>query len=287
MISNLFKKISNESMSLYINILFSYAFKGASILLSVLMTPIYIRYFSNETVLGGWFTALSILNWIMFFDFGVGNGLRNKLTDSLAAKDVQMTKKLISSTYIIMLFVMLALLTIGLVIIYFIDFNVLLDVPEYLIAPRIFKISILILFIGTLLSFYFNISTSIMHTIQKSGFTGLFSLISNFLILLSMVVFKSPNLELRFLVLSIVFSVSVSLPLIMATLLIFVGKLRDSRPKIPFFDSKIAKNVLKIGGLFFWIQLALLIINSTDQIIVTNIFGSERVVEYQIYHKLF
>ena len=44
---------------------------------------------------------------------------------------------------------------------------------------------------------------------------------------------------------------------------------------------------MKVGIAFFIIQLSLVVINSTDSFLVSNVFGSEVVVEYQKYYKLF
>lgn len=285
--SKIYKNIDSQSVSLYTNILVSYILKGGSLLISMILTPLFIAYFNNQVVLGGWFTILSILNWIMYFDFGVGNGLRNLLTKSITEDDINQTNKLISSTFIIMLFIVLMVFCSGAAVLLIFDSNDLLNIPAVVLDETTLFIALFILFLGTLTSFYLNLTTSIMHSIQKSGWTGLFPLVSNILILSFIIFYKSESLNEKFIYLSLVYSVSISLPLIIATFYIFKHDLRGFSPKIRYFDKRSAYYMVKLGGLFFWIQVALLFINSTDQILITHMYGAPYVVEYQLYHKIF
>ena len=45
--------------------------KVLALIVSFLSTPLMMSFFSNEAVLGAWFTILSVLNWISFFDDAV------------------------------------------------------------------------------------------------------------------------------------------------------------------------------------------------------------------------
>ena len=61
--------------------------KGAAVLVALLTIPAYMAYFSDNTVLGIWYSMLSILNLVVSFDLGLGNGLRNKLAYALEEGD--------------------------------------------------------------------------------------------------------------------------------------------------------------------------------------------------------
>ena len=88
---------SKTNKSLLINIFSSYLVKGLGVLCSLISMPLFLKYFNDQMILGVWFTMLSVLNWILVFDMGIGNGLRNHLTKALAKKDFQSAKQLVSS----------------------------------------------------------------------------------------------------------------------------------------------------------------------------------------------
>ena len=75
--------------------------KGASMILNFVMTPMYLDYFKDQDVLGIWYTLQSILIWILTFDLGVGNGIRNQLAAAIAKGDDEKEKTIVSSGYIV------------------------------------------------------------------------------------------------------------------------------------------------------------------------------------------
>src|SRR5690625_7361990 len=89
------------------------ALRFLSILLSLAVMPAYLNYFSNSAVLGTWFTVLSLLNFLSFFDFGVGNGLRNNVAKAMSKKGTGGARELISAGYHLALIVMVVTAVIG------------------------------------------------------------------------------------------------------------------------------------------------------------------------------
>lgn len=58
-------------------------FKGLAVAAFLFAVPLMIRYLGQEQY-GAWSTLLFIMSWVVFLDLGIGNGLRNKLAESLA-----------------------------------------------------------------------------------------------------------------------------------------------------------------------------------------------------------
>lgn len=76
----------------------SFFFKGLTIFASFLSIPLMIKYLGIEQY-GVWSTLLSIVSWIVLFDIGIGNGLRNKISEALAKENKVEVHKYISTAY--------------------------------------------------------------------------------------------------------------------------------------------------------------------------------------------
>ena len=71
------------------NSMWSIGFKGAEYLLTFLTTPLLLRCLGISKY-GVYTSALSLVSWIYYFDFGIGSGLRNKITESIVKEDYDM-----------------------------------------------------------------------------------------------------------------------------------------------------------------------------------------------------
>ena len=99
MIELIKNKIDENDWIVVKNILVSLFIKGGALLVSLLTMPAYFRYFNDEKILGVWFTILSMINWVINFDLGIGNGLRNYLVEAIAQDNTKKMKYYISSAY--------------------------------------------------------------------------------------------------------------------------------------------------------------------------------------------
>lgn len=73
---------SDRTKQAKINVWVSFLIKGVSILVSLVLVPLTLSYLTPFDY-GVWLTLNSILVWLDFFDVGLGNGLRNKLSNVL------------------------------------------------------------------------------------------------------------------------------------------------------------------------------------------------------------
>lgn len=108
------------------NIVFGIAFKGISIFLNFLIVPILIL-FLGKVEYGVWITIFSIVNWIFTFDLGIGQGLRNKLTEALSVNDLEKASQIISTSYVFITLFSLLIFILGIIFIYFSNFQDLLN----------------------------------------------------------------------------------------------------------------------------------------------------------------
>ena len=94
--------------------------KPIGMLLSFLYTPLLLNCLGEESY-GIWSTILSIINWINYFDVGIGNGLRNQLTKDVERKDNESARSSVSTAYILLSLVSFVILLFGSIIIYWLN----------------------------------------------------------------------------------------------------------------------------------------------------------------------
>ena len=247
-----------DNYNLFKNIFLSFVVKGFSLVVSLFSMSLYISYFNDDVILGLWFTLLSVLNWISTFDLGLGNGLRNKLVSFLIKNDKEKINQYISSSYIICGLFSFVVLLFGILILLFVDLNKVFNVSFNIVDKKFLLLSLLILFAGTMFSFVLKLINSIFYALQKSAINNIIALISSIIPLIFIACFKSNNNQINLFYLSIVYSISICLPLIIANIYAFKSKdMIGSFPKRKYFNKEIATTVLNLGGQFFIVQIYL------------------------------
>lgn len=263
--------------------------RGLGIACSIASMPLYIRFFHDNTVLGIWFTLLSVLNWILVFDMGIGNGLRNHLTVSLAQNDSVRSRQLISSAYFLLGSWTLIIALILIAAARLVSWNDVFNVDASVVPPSVLYQSIIISLVGIVLTFFFRIIESIFYALQKSALTNLIAFISQLLILLFLCTATPPARMTEALTdMSLAFAVSSNIGLILATLWMFSwGPLKKIRPHISYFRKDVSRDVLSLGILFLTLQILYMIISVTDSWFITKFYQPENTVDYQVYYKSF
>lgn len=286
---NKYKSILNnrDNKVIIYNILSSFFIKGAGMIISFLSLPAYLHYFDNEHILGYWFTVLAVLNWILTFDLGIGNGLRNSLVEAIHEDDVYKKRKLISSSYVITGLIVIFIFLIFLSIYREISWHHFFNIKNSVINVDNLNLSILILFTGILLQFFLRNITSILYALQKSSLNNLMMLVSNIVVVFFITIFKFNTLSESLIYLSLVYVIAINLPLLISTIIIFESSLKESKPRIKYFNKKEASTVLMLGGLFFGVQVLYMILTSTNEILISWFVSSEKVVEFQVYNRIF
>ena len=179
-IADLYRRFANNRALIY-NILGSFAVKGGTMLLSLISMPLYMNYFEDNILLGVWFTMHTVLSWILVFDLGIGNGLRNHLTTALAQNNRNAAKAYISSAYIMfaVFVVVLSLFVLG--ISHIVSWNKILNVPEYIIDPINLHRGVNITLVGIIFSFILRLINPILYALQRSALPNFLAFIGSLL----------------------------------------------------------------------------------------------------------
>ena len=289
MAANRFKnKLQGDTKVLTLNIINSFIVKGGSLFIALFTTPAYMRYFNDDALLGIWYTMLSILTWILYFDMGIGNGVRNKLVECLGENNKELARKYISSAYIFLAFISVFIGIIILVGFNYLNWNSILNVSEVSISKKILLQAVKIVVISILLQFILRIITSILYAVQKAFVPNFLSLCTNIILLIWVLGANARGFNNDIISLSIVYLLAVNVPLIIATLYVFMRPLKELSPDIKYFDKECAFDTFKTGGSFLTLQLMGMLVGSSLVVyLITALVGPKSVVEYNIYYKVY
>ena len=281
------KFLFQKEKQIIMNVFGSFFVKGASILLSLFTMPAYMRFFENDAVLGIWFTMLSVLNWIIMFDFGIGNGLRNKLAVTLYNGEKEKSQEYISSAYVSITGVAVLIGLIYMVMQYFLNWNSILNISMDSISSSTLRQSMNIIIIGILFRFVVGLSNSILYAMQKSALNNFLVLITNFLIYIYVMFAPNDTPEKNLLNLSFAQSILSNVPLLVVTFYLFLQPLKDMAPNLKKFKKTSAFEVLNIGVNLLWLQVVAMVVLSTHPFLITRLVGPQQVVEYNIYYRVY
>lgn len=284
MLSELFSsKDSSRSQRAQKNILILFVIQVFNFFTLMAMVPVSISYLGSIDY-GIWLTLASILSWLINLDFGIGNGLRNKLTEALALKDIKLARNYVSTAY--------AVFTVGVItaLLFYLLFHKLLNWASLLNAPpaylELLNTLVLYVIVLFLIQFLLKLITSVINADQSPALNGLLSLLINSLTLI-IILFISEFTEKSLFLFGIITSVVPVIIFLFASLILFSGKYKKISPLFRFIDFRYSSSLVKLGLQFFIIQISSLIIFTTDNIIITQLFGPEPVVIYNIAYKYF
>lgn len=247
------------------------------------IVPVTLNYL-GKTEYGIWLTLASILSWLINLDFGLGNGLRNKLAEALALNDLKLARIYVSTAY--------AVFSAGIFFAFVIYFTIhgLLNWADILQAPTEYTLLlnslVLYVIILFLVQFLLKLITSIINSDQRPALNGGLSLIINSLTLLVVYllsIYADPSLTIFALV-------SSGIPVLVffiASLFLFSGHFRNISPSFEFVNLKYSSSLVKLGMQFFVIQISSLIVFTTGNIIITQLYGPKTVVTYNVAYKYF
>lgn len=260
----------------------SVIYKILGIVVSFVSIPLMIKYLGNEQY-GIWSTILGIFSWIVLFDIGVGNGVRNKLAESLAKENKEEAQKYVSTGYISIGILSMSLLVLFNIVAYFINWQIVFNTIIVTNSELYLAVSLAGTFL--IVNFWLSLINQISNGLQKSQVVVFNQFLSNLLSLFFVfILYKFTEASLIKLILFYGFSLLISNFLV--TYWIFKNY-EFLIPKVKYFSKEYIKSITSLGFKFFIIQIAVVVIFTTDKIMITQLFGPEYVTNYDVVFKLF
>jgi O-antigen/teichoic acid export membrane protein len=277
--------ISGEERSVKVkkNIAALALLKGISVMITFLLVPLTLHYL-NPVQYGIWLTLSSIVAWMVYFDFGLGNGLRNKLAEALAHDDFELARSYVSTAYILITLVIIGFMILFFICNQFLNWTIILNTPSTMDKELSLLAIVIFIFYGIRLVSV--LIETILIADQKPAIANFIELIGSVLSLfLTYILVKTTQGSL--VLLGIALGLSTSVVPASASFFLFNSRYRSIAPAWKYFQVRYFRILMSLGLKFFILQITALIIFSTSNIIITQLFSPAEVVPYNIAFKYY
>lgn len=256
--------------------------RAVGIATTLVSVPLTVRYLGTEQF-GLWATITSFTALLGFADLGLSNGLVNGISEAHARDDQESARQYVSSAFFILVAIGAVLLAAFGLTYHLVPwarlFNV--DTPSAVAsAGPALAVFVLITVVGLPFGVVARIQSGYQEGFANSGWQGLGSVLS----LVGLVVAVALQAGLPWLVLA------VGLGPLMASLLNGVSLIRRRpwlSPSLRSATLPAARRIVRLGLMFFIVQIGTVVGFQTDNVIVARIMGAQKVAQYAIPMKLF
>lgn len=252
-------------------------------ILSFISVPLLLKIIDEERF-GIFQTILTFLAWASLANLGIGNGLRNKISEFLGGNREKEIRGLIGSAFTIAFWISLIFLIITSLFIWYI-FK-----PEWIINKTIIpdfeiKLTFLVTFFFFSLSLFFGLFISIAYGVHKSYLSTLVSILQYFIYCSLLLLLIKTNKNSYLVYVAFVNGVSI----IASQIFLFFSISKKSILWPPNFKErkKYYHELLNISVGFFVLQISSIILFSSDNLILSKLLGPSEVTQYSIASKIF
>ena len=263
------------------NISFGVIYKVINMGIVFTTIPLLLNYLEEEQY-GIWVTIFSLVNMALFVDGGIGNGLKTKLSKALSLKNYKLSNSYISTAYISVTILSILILIVGFLLIFNLDLKVLFNTSlTNQELRKVLSTTLILVIIG----FILNLHKSLYYANQEASKVELAALIYQLIILILIAVlyqFFSKNLFY----ISLVYGGANILVSLIFTFNFFKNN-KNLNLSLNYFKKDKVNDLLGLSISFFIIQLCLIVIFTSDNLIITNLIGPVEVTTYDVVYKLF
>lgn len=272
------RKLTDRTKIVKYNAIGSLLIKACSSIIDFAKVPMLLSYLDSERY-GIYVTISAIVYWSHNFDFGLGAGLRYKLTESLSIGDQQNAKQLVSTAYISMSVLM------AVVFMCFTPIGILLDWQKILnsqvVTNNELLLCVIFVFAIYLIQFVLELISYVVQADQKSAFSMTFKPIANALTLILLFLFNNCGYNSLFGA-----CLAMCVPIVVVLLCVNVGlyyKLYATiAPSWTDFSFSKLRDIYSLGFKFFLDQIVAFIIFNTASIMLTHYVDPTETTLYNV-----
>ncbi|MGO9433864.1 MAG: lipopolysaccharide biosynthesis protein [Terracidiphilus sp.] len=257
--------------------------RGVAFIVSFISVPLTVRYLGAERY-GAWVTISTAMAWIALADFGLSSSLTNAVSEGYASDNHDL-----AGDYVAAAFWSLAAVAVVLSALFF---SLWRTIPW----DRVFNVqsaqarvevnpAVAIAFTIFVLNFPFSIIGKIYGAYQQVALANGWAAAGNVLSLAALVAVTQLKGGLASLVVAV--SGSVLLINITSAIWLFGWSKPWLLPRLGRLTWSAVHKLTSLGGMFFVIQIAALVLFQTDNLIIAHYLGAAAVTPYSVTWRLF
>lgn len=264
------------------------AAKILSSLAGFLLVSVSIRFLGGEKY-GLWMSLYTFVTWFSMLDFGIGGGMRNRLSESLARQDYLRAKEYVSTAYISLAAICLGIILFFLFISQSINWESVFSLNSSLVdiesSIAIIKLTIVTFLTTLLLKLCVNISFS-YHKSQHSTYLFLAQQLLSLLLVFTYSYIGNSSFE-AFIVYGYIMNTANFIILVVFNLYVFIFLAPELKPSLKCFHFDKLKAVFNLGGKIFLIQICAVCLYSTDIFLLNKYDAAMSATQYAVLQKYF
>lgn len=266
-----------------INIALSFLIKGWAGGIQLLLVPLVLACL-GEYMAGVWLTISSMLLWMDSFDFGLGNGLRNKLAESVALDNWNEARRAVSTTFIIMLILIVPLTIIILTVLFNVDAYKILNIDVSRLSDLYTTLTTTIIIVAV--TFVFKIIGNIYLGLQLPAVNNLLVVAGQSLGALAIFILHQCYGKLSLLQVAVA-STGATVLIYMIAYPVTFHYYPELKPSWKLFDKKMLNILLSKGLMFFILQISGIVLFMSSNILISNLLSPAEVTPYQVVYRYF
>ncbi len=274
----LFTRRSGRSKMVVKNAAGALVIKAISMIIDFIKVPIYLTFLDSSHY-GVYITIASIVAWTHKFDFGLGSGLRYKLTQAISLRDVERGKQLVSTAYISMSAIMLMVLILSFPIVFNLDWPSVLNC-DFINSSELVLCVFLILSVFVV-QFVLELISVVLQSDQRAAISTVFKPCANLLSLVT-IVLLIPHFHNSLVIACLALTIPIILVLLTANVYLFYKRYNTLAPSFKDFRKDCIKDIYSLGLKYFASQFSTLIVFSTASFLLSHYVAPSEATVYNV-----
>ncbi|ROT33173.1 lipopolysaccharide biosynthesis protein [Micromonospora sp. HM5-17] len=257
--------------------------RGTGVLIPLVLVPVTLSYLGAD-LYGLWMAVTALTGMVAFADLGLGNGLMTKLAPCYASGDTEKARRYISSAYLVLVTVSLGICVLLWLVSTVVPWASLLNATATA-DPADARAVALVCLTGFVLNIPLSLVIRVQYAYQQVGRSNIWQAAGSLAALplaLGAVHAELPPVT--------VIAATILGPLLVNLLntgWMYLREMRPIAPRLGAVDPALARELLRLSGLFFVLTIVWSVALNADSLVVAHALGLEAVTTYAVPARVF